>query len=344
MAKKVWGDGKTEFFYQLTPELVLDSIEELGFKTTGRCLPLNSMENRVYEIEIHLDTPATSASDNFKVAKFYRPGRWSKEQILEEHEYLNDLKNAEIPVIAPLKFNGETLFETKEGNLFFCLYDKKGGRNLDEADTEQIRWLGRLLGRMHSIGAGKASHHRINLNVQTYGHENLEFLLSNNLIPDLYKQGYESMCQQIFSLSEPLFKNIPAHRIHGDCHWGNLIWDEEKGPFFVDFDDMVNAPAVQDLWLILPGRDEDTKQKQEVFIESYNYWHDFPRSSLNLIEPLRTLRYIHFSAWIGKRWEDPAFKAAFPYYGSEEYWTSQINDLREQLMLIQQIPQYPDYY
>lgn len=339
---RVWGSGETEFFYQLDPATILDHIDKLGFKTTGRCLALNSLENRVYEIEIENDD-AKTASERFVIAKFYRPGRWSREQILEEHQFLFDLQEAEIPVIAPLKFSGESLFETEPQKLFYCLYPKRGGRNPDELKDSMARDLGRLLGRMHMVGRKRPFNHRVKLNPDTYGNQNLESLLAMNVIPESFKQGYEVLAKQFINQITPHFQNIPTQRVHGDCHWGNILYTETEGFFFIDFDDVVQGPVVQDLWLMIPGRDQEAQRLKEMFMESYALWSDFPRNQLKLIEALRGLRYLHFDHWIAKRWQDPSFPQAFPHFMSERYWGERINDLREQISLCESL-NHTDYY
>lgn len=329
MSLYVWGDQETQFFYQLSPEIILSSVDSLGFRATGRSFPLNSMENRVYEVEIESDS--TVNTEHFLIAKFYRPGRWTFEQIMEEHSFLLELKEAEIPVIAPVVINGETLFQVPGHQLFFCVFPKQGGRAPHDMDEELLQIFGRLLARIHSVGASKKANHRLHMTPDTFGRKNLQFLLESKSIPSQHAPLYKEIVEKICDASEPLFENVETHRIHGDCHWGNVIHRENQGIFFIDFDDMVTGPAVQDIWLLIPGDDVHAKQDREILIEAYQSMRDFDRKSLNLIEPLRSLRYIHFAAWITKRWEDDAFKKAFPFYGSEQYWTDQIRDLTTQL-------------
>jgi len=331
-----WGSGKTQFFYQLDPVSILKYIDDLGLRTTGRCLPLNSLENRVYEIEI--DNPkAKHVSENFVIAKFYRPGRWSKEQIKEEHQFLFDLVEAELPAIAPLTFDGESLFETQDGELYYCVFPKRGGRNPDEFNEDQLRQLGRLLGRLHLIGQKRSGEHRVELNVTNYGVQNLQSVLEDKHIPDNYRESYETLVKQFIETINPLFKKIAIQRIHGDCHKGNVLYNEDHGFFFIDFDDFVRGPVVQDLWTLIPGRDDYAKKERDIFIEAYELWNDFPHQQLKLIEPLRGLRTIHFDAWIGKRWADPSFPAAFPHFTSDRYWAERLVDIREQISLCQQL-------
>ena len=330
MNSYVWGNKKTQFFFQLSPDVILNSIEKLGIQVTGRCLTLNSMENRVFEIERHLDQTSKNPSDNFLVAKFYRPGRWSEQQIQDEHDFLFELKEQDIPVIAPLKIDGKSLFKDAETNLFFCLYPKKGGRIPQEMTEEQLEIMGRTLARLHNVGASKKASARISITPQSFGRDNLQFLLENKLIAHQFEESYKEHVLKICDKIEPLFENIEKIRIHGDCHWGNVIDRESEGLFLVDFDDMLNGPPVQDIWLIVPGMDREANINREILLEAYESMRPFSRQSLNLIEPLRTLRYIHFAAWIGKRYKDPAFRNAFPHYGTDTYWHTQLQDLRDQ--------------
>ncbi len=340
-----WGNKETEYFYKLTPEAIMDAVEYFDLRPTGRTLPLNSMENRVYEIEIE-NPDAKTPSENFVISKFYRPGRWNKEQIQEEHDFLNDLIKAEIPAIAPIMHNGESVFTHKETGLLFCLFPKKGGRHKDELQDEEIEILGRTLARLHTVGKQKVASHRVQLTPKTYGEGNLEMILEADVLPNHLRETYTNYVNQIVSLSSPLFEGRELQRIHGDCHWGNVLWDlgsEVAKPFFVDFDDMVRGFPVQDIWLLIPGRDREAMSQRNLLLGAYDEIAHFDYSSLKLVEPLRTLRYIHFTAWITKRWEDPSFKNAFPQFGTEAYWETQTADLREQIGLIQD-SQTPEYY
>ncbi len=325
MNRYIWGDQDTQFFYQLDPNAILDSIETLGFKVTGRCFALNSMENRVYELEIESDS--NNASEHFLIAKFYRPGRWTTEQILDEHAFLKELHEAEIPVIAPITVDDKTLFSIPDRKLEFCVFPKQGGRAPHDMNPELLQMLGRYLARLHNVGAVKSANHRLQINPETFGRKNLEFLLSSKAIPEKYQQAYETVVNQICEVSDPLFQGVDVHRIHGDCHWGNVIHREGKGLFFIDFDDMLMGPAVQDVWLLVPGQDDFAIADRQILIDAYQTMRPFDMGSLKLIEPLRSLRMIHFAAWITKRWEDPAFQVAFPFYGTDEYLTNQIKDL-----------------
>lgn len=323
-----WGDATTKYFFELTPDRVLDAVETSGILCTGRCQQLNSFENRVYDVEIEWDgegKPPT-ASANHRVVKFYRPGRWSKEQILQEHEFLADLERAEIPAVGPLRFpNGETLATLPSG-IHYCLFQKIGGRAPDELDSETTKRIGRLLARIHQVGRLKDADQRIRLTPDTYGIANLEYLLKNNLIPDEFRERYAHAAREICDITRPWFAETRMQRLHGDCHLGNLLFGS-TGAFFVDFDDMVVGPPVQDMWLLLPGRD---RQKLELLLEGYEEIGEFDRTSLRLIEPLRALRFIHYTGWVARRWDDPAFPQAFPQFGSYRYWKDETEDLERQ--------------
>ncbi len=334
MSSNLWGNNPTQFFFELSPDLVLDTIESRGFVTTGRVLTMNSMENRVYEVEI--ESKSDNPSEHFKIIKFYRPGRWSKEQIEEEHEFLLDLKEAEVPVIAPLLFEDQSLFTLKEIDLHYAIFDKQGGRAPDEFNNEEIEQVGRLLARLHNIGGIKTAPHRLRLSPEIYLRSNLDFLLTNKMIPNHLELVYKNLLEQIYNQSKNRFANIHFQRIHGDCHLGNII---KRGDVFhlIDFDDMVMGPCIQDMWLLLPGRDEYAENLRSKMIASYMDMRDFNFEELRLTEILRTLRMINYSAWIAKRYEDPAFKNAFPFFESPSFWETQINDLREQLYWIEQI-------
>lgn len=296
------------------------------------------MENRVYEVEVELPEGQlmTSPSERFVIIKFYRPGRWSRSQIQDEHNFLFDLVDADIPVVSPIRReNGESIFEDHQLNLLFAIFPKVGGRSPDELDDMQCERVGRLLARMHNVGALKEANHRVRLCPETYGLSNLGWLISSKLIPKSYEDRYQRSVETICQVSQPWFDDSPMIRIHGDCHLGNLIWGHE-GPFWVDFDDMVTGPPVQDLWLMLPGGDEATDLRLNKLITAYEVMRPFDRRSLRLIEPLRALRFVHFAAWIGKRWQDPSFPRAFAQFGSDRWWAEQTRDLEDQLRIIKE--------
>jgi len=326
---------QSKYFYELTPDRILNAFESsTGLRCTGRILGLNSMENRVYEIEVEMDDAPKNPSDRFRVAKFYRPGRWTKDQILEEHEFLLDLVGAEIPVIAPQPFSdGQTLHLLPDTEIFYTVFPKCGGRSPDELSAAQMEQVGRLLARMHNVGAIKTAAHRVKLNPTTYGIDTLRYLLDQKYIPQELAARYQQVVESICQISEPMFARASTQRIHGDCHFGNLIAGA-TGFFWVDFDDMVVGPPVQDVWLLVPGRDAEGQQQLERLITGYEMMRDFDRTTLRMIEPLRALRFVMFSSWIARRWADPAFPRSFPHFGSQRYWHEQLQDLEEQLQLI----------
>lgn len=354
-----WGDAGTRFFLELTPDRVLNAVEAAGLRCTGRCMALNSFENRVYDVDLEeAGTGEDSEGEgegerepergkspgvpfaNRRVVKFYRPGRWSERQILEEHRFLTDLHEAEIPVVYPLPFpDGATLRRTgaAEGGIWYALFPKVGGRAPEELTHEQLARVGRLLGRIHNVGAARGAPHRLELSVETYGRRSLEVLLSGDWLPPELRVPYQATVEEICELAGRLFRETVGpggiHRIHGDCHSGNLLWNQ-AGPFFLDFDDMLRGPAVQDIWLLAPGRDADSRASREALLEGYAEMRAFDRAQLRLIESLRALRFVHYSAWLARRWGDPAFPPAFPRFGTHRYWGDELRDLEEQLRLI----------
>jgi len=337
VTSNLWGSNQTQFFFELNPDLVLDTVEALGFRTTGRVMTMNSMENRVYEVEIESDSD--NPSDHFKIIKFYRPGRWSKIQIQEEHDFLADLTEHEVPVIAPIafdQFDGQTLFTLKDLELYYTVFNKQGGRAPDEFNNEEIEQVGRLLARLHNVGDMKTAPHRLRLTPEVYLKSNLDFLLDQKIIPNHLEASFKGVLEGIYDLTKNSFNNIHFQRIHGDCHLGNIL---RRGDIFnlIDFDDMVMGPAVQDMWLLLPGRDEYANNLRNHMLDAYSTMRDFNYEELRLTEVLRTLRMINYSAWIAKRFEDPAFKNAFPFFESPSYWEGQINDLRDQTFYLQEL-------
>ena len=314
----------TEFFFNLTPDIVISAVEKSGLSPTGHCMALNSYENRVYDLKLD--------DGSHVVGKFYRPGRWTREQIIEEHEFLRELKNEEVPACAPLKFSDGGTIREIEG-IYYALWPRTGGRVPDELTDGQLGILGRLLARIHNIGASRKSDHRIELTAAAYGTEPLAFLEENRLLPPGCESRYAKAVKEIAEIYESLRDGVPFHRIHGDCHLGNLLHGNE-GLFFLDFDDFLTGPAVQDVWMLVPARDKEGLRQREVFLDAYRLFRDFDPAWLRLIEPLRALRYIRYAAWIARRWEDPAFPAAFPHFGTVEYWENETADLEAQLRFI----------
>lgn len=323
-------------FSTLTPDRILEAVEQFGVRCTGRILQLNSMENRVFEVEIECDAPQTR-QESFRVIKFYRPHRWSDAQILDEHQFLLDLNEKEIPVVPPLMTkDGKTLLHLPYESMRCSLFLKSGGRIPQEFTDEEIERMGRLIARMHLTGASRSAPSRLVLTAENYGTKNLSFLLEKKLIHPEYESNYAHTVEAIVRLSTPLLSDLESIRIHGDLHLANILWDD-NGPKLVDFDDMVMGPPVQDIWLCSPGRDEYAEEQREILLSGYETLRDFDRSSLKAIEPLRALRMIHFNAWIGSRWDDPAFQRVFSHYGTPLYWSQAVQDLREQLSYIQDL-------
>lgn len=314
----------TDLFLGLTPEKVLAAVEAGGLQCNPVCYPLNSFENRVYEVEL--------ADRSRVVAKFYRPGRWSEEQILEEHQFLEDLAAEEIEVCTMRPFPGGGTLRRIEG-IFYCLSDRRGGRAPDELDEAAARRLGMLVGRLHNVGARRQAQHRLRLTADTYIRQDLDWLEEHGVLPRHLHDRYSDAALGIAALADRRMEGVPVHRIHGDLHLGNILFRD--GLLRVlDFDDMVVGPAVQDLWLALPGRDAYTLALRERFLEGYLQFREFDRSTLILVEPLRGLRIVHYAAWLARRWHDPAFPAAWPHFGTAEYWERETQDLEEQLAVI----------
>lgn len=304
-------------FFSLTPDRVLDAVEVGGLRCTGRCLPLRAFENRVYEVELEDGTRI--------VVKFHRPGRWSREAILDEHAFLQELHEEELPVVPPLDLGtGSTLGEID--GILYTAFRKVRGRVLDELDAELRRRIGRTLGRVHAVGAARDAPHRPRFEVTRYIHEPLEVLLGGGFVPDGFASRYRDVALRIAeAVAQPLAA-APAQRIHGDLHLGNLIWTSE-GPVLVDFDDFLVGPPVQDLWLLARGDTEEARRAREDILEGYEVFREFDRSILSLCEPLRALRIVYMSAWIARRWEDPSFPGAFPMFRSANYWAQEYETL-----------------
>jgi Ser/Thr protein kinase RdoA (MazF antagonist) len=318
-------------YSELTPDRVLDAVESVGLQTDGRLLALNSFENRVFQIGIEDAQPV--------VAKFYRPGRWSDDAILEEHAFLHELVQAEIPVVEPLTFGGDrTLLEF--AGFRFTVFPRRGGRAPEFEDLRTLEWLGRFLGRIHAVGASKPFRHRPALTVETFGTEPRDWLLAHDFLPRELRSVWEGVVNHALDGVRRCYEragDAQTLRLHGDCHAGNILWTD-AGPHFVDFDDCRTGPAVQDLWMLLSGDREDMTRQLSAVLDGYEEFAEFNPRELNLVEALRTLRLIHFSGWIARRWEDPAFPAAFPWFGTQHYWQDRILELREQIALMNEAP------
>jgi Ser/Thr protein kinase RdoA (MazF antagonist) len=308
-------------YQRLVPDLVLDAIETTGIHGNGSILALNSYENRVYQI---------GTDDGFVVAKFYRPGRWSDQAIIEEHEFSLELDAQEIPVVAPLVIDGETLHE-HEGYRF-ALFPRRGGRWPELGTKDERVWMGRFLARIHAVGATRRFAERQTLSIEQFGYRSVEALSASDWIPAHLTQSYASITADALEAVERNFEEAGEYRtqrIHGDCHPGNVLWTDD-GPHFVDLDDCMSGPAVQDLWLFLSGTRDEMGGQLADLLEGYEQFHDFDYRQLRLIEALRTLRMIHYTAWIARRWTDPAFPRAFPWFAENRYWEEHVLALREQ--------------
>jgi Ser/Thr protein kinase RdoA (MazF antagonist) len=314
----------------LTPEVVLDAIDSVGLYTDGRQLALNSYENRVYQVGIEDARPV--------VAKFYRPGRWTDLAILEEHAFTRELAEREIPVVPPLEIDGRTLHEF--GGYRFAVYPRQGGRVPELSDPDTLEWMGRFLGRIHAVGALQPYTHRPTLDIASFGTESRDYLVEKDWLPDELRQVWAGVSAHALDGVQRCFERAgpqPSIRLHGDCHMGNVLWTDD-GPHFVDFDDSRMGPAVQDLWMLLSGdRAEQTRQLANV-LSGYEDFMDFDPRQLHLVEALRTMRLLHYSAWLARRWDDPAFPAAFPWFASQRYWEERILELREQIALMSEPP------
>jgi Ser/Thr protein kinase RdoA (MazF antagonist) len=309
-------------YYRLDPDTVIHAIESTGLECDGRLLALNSYENRVYQVGIEAALPL--------VTKFYRPGRWSDAQILEEHSFSLEIADAEIPLIPPMEINGQTLFE--HDGFRFALFERRGGHapELDQKDTRI--WLGRFLGRIHAIGAASNFETRPQLTIEGYGHEPVNALLDGQWLPPHLESAFSSLSADLLISIEASFERsgeFTKIRLHGDCHPGNILWRD--GPLFVDLDDCRSGPAIQDLWMLLSGDAHEMAAQMKDVLEGYTQFHHLNRRELGLIEALRTLRMLHHAAWLSKRWQDPAFPIAFPWFGEPRYWEDLILSLREQL-------------
>ncbi len=315
----------SEFFFRLTPEWVLRAVEAGGLRPTGHCSALNSLENRVYDVRLE--------DDSHVVAKFYRPERWSPEAIREEHAFLADLAEAEVPVCAPVRFSdGETLHRVEE--IWYAVWPRTGGRAPDELSDADLAVLGRLVARIHNIGAGADAPHRRRLSADGYVREPLALLEERRLLPPACADRYRRAALRLADVYDERSRDVPVHRIHGDCHVGNLLRGRE-GFFFLDFDDFVIGPAAQDAWMLVPGRDAEGARQRRVLLDAYRQFRPFEERWLELVEPLRALRFVHYAAWIGRRWADPAFPPTFPHFGSEDYWENETRDLEEQLKRVE---------
>jgi len=307
----------------LTPETVLSAVESLGYETSGRQLALNSYENRVYRCELE--------SGGAIIAKFYRPGRWSDEAIAEEHQFALELYEQEIPLVAPIIFDQQSLFE--HAGYRFAVYPLRGGRWPDLETRDDLNWMGRFIARIHNVGRASRFEHRHSIDVHRMGNEAAAYLLANDFIPDYLNTAYQTLVDDLIKAIQSAFERCGDYttlRLHGDCHRSNVLWTDD-GPHFVDLDDCCNGPAIQDLWMLLSGERQEMTEQMCDLLEGYEEFATLDLNELNLIEALRSLRMMFYAAWLAKRWNDSAFPLAFPWFNTHQYWEQHVLELREQL-------------
>lgn len=318
-------------FADLTPDLILDAIEDTGIRVDSGLLALNSYENRVYQFQ--------DEDRKRYVVKFYRPQRWSTAQIQEEHDYALELVEHEIPLAAPLLINNESLHHYHD--YAFAVFPSVGGRQFEVDNLDQLEWMGRFIGRMHAVGSLEHFQHRDAFSVESHLNEPLQQLQESQLIPAHLHEAFFTILQQVVKLASEQYQaalnNVTQGqmiRLHGDCHPGNILWRD--GPTFVDLDDCRNGPAVQDLWMMLSGDRQQQLLQLDTLVGAYEEFYEFDHAQLKLIEPLRAMRMVHYMAWLEKRWLDPAFPRAFPWFAEDKYWEQQILSLKEQFSSLQE--------
>lgn len=317
-------------YAQLSPEAVLDALEAVGYRCDGRLLALNSYENRVYQIGIDEGEPV--------VAKFYRPGRWSDAAIGEEHAFALELAAQEIPVVAPIVQDGVSL-HTQSG-FRYAVFPRRGGRWPELGTADDREWVGRFLGRIHAVGRARRFEHRVRLSMEDLGRRARDFVLDGDWMPDYLATKYQALTEELLNEVEIRadgWRGATLGRIHGDCHRGNILWTD-AGPHFVDLDDCLTGPAIQDLWMLLAGSPQEMRGELRDLLKGYEQFLPFDRGEIALIEPLRALRMIHYSAWLARRWHDPAFPLAFPWFAEPRYWEQHYRALEEQLAAVLEPP------
>jgi Ser/Thr protein kinase RdoA (MazF antagonist) len=330
-------DAARHPYETLTPDVVLDALASVGLYGDGRLLALSSYENRVYQV--HLEELSEGAA--IVVAKFYRPARWSEAQILEEHAFAAELQQAEVPAVAPLAPGGRTLHH--HAGFFFSVSPRRGGRTPELDDGDVLEWIGRYLARLHVVGAKHPFATRPAIDLDSFGREPRDWLLAHHAIPLDVQGDWQRACEQALRQIEAAFDqageaDVQVLRLHGDCHPGNILWTPDQGPHFVDLDDARSGPAVQDLWMLLSGERAQRQRQLGFLLDGYEQMREFDRAELALVEPLRTLRLIHYSAWLARRWDDPAFPRAFPWFGTPDYWRGQVQMLVEQMEAMEEPP------
>lgn len=318
-------------FLSLTPDTILSVVEKaLGIYLSNICRPMNSYINRVYEL----------ADEDGKglIVKFYRPGRWSRQALQDEHDFLLELDREEVPVIAPLQLaGGGTLGQVDEA--FFALFPKKWGRSVDEYSEEQWLELGHLLGRTHAVGAARRPKDRLKMVPDRSTRSHIDYIVSHNLVPKDLQSEFRNLTEALLDEITPMFRGIELIRLHGDCHSANLIYRPDESFYLIDFDDMVLGPPVQDMWMLLPAVPEESVTEIDLFLEGYRTFRDFDIRSLKLIEPLRAMRFIHYMAWCAHQVVEDGSSEVMPNFGSREYWLGELNDLTDQLQRIREQPE-----
>ena len=330
-------------YEHLTPDVVLDALASVGLLGDGRLLALSSYENRVYQVHLESAAGSGDAAGDLVVVKFYRPDRWTDEQINEEHAFAAELMTAEVPVVGALVLQGRTLHHFK--GFSFSVSPSRGGRRPELDNLEVLEWIGRFLARIHTVGFAKPFACRPALDLQTFGYASRDVLQAGNYLPldmeSRWLKAFEAAMQTAQSVFESV-GNVKTLRLHGDCHPGNILWTPEgvpgAGPHFVDLDDARSGPAVQDLWMLVSGDRAQCTRQLGALVDGYEEFREFDRRELALIEPLRTLRLVHYSAWLAQRWHDPIFPINFPWFGSSDYWKGQVDMLEEQTEAMQAMP------
>lgn len=320
-------ESKAFNFQNITPDLIMDALAQSGLYLDSGLTELNSYENRVYQF----------MDENRKryVVKFYRPLRWSQQQIQEEHDLAHELQQANLPVAAPLMFDGQTVLNY--GGFFFAIFPSVGGRQYEADSFDQLEDVGRLLGRVHQIGRQKTFSVRPTINLDEYLYQPYQYLAECELLPAGHKKGFLAALDELNNaVVHQWHDNWQALRLHGDCHAGNILWRDEA--WFVDLDDARNGPAIQDLWMLLNGSRQERLIQLDILLESYSQFTDFDPKTLALIEPLRAMRMVYYLAWVARRWQDPAFPKAFPWMADSDFWHKQMNLFSEQTRLLQEPP------
>ena len=318
-------------FQHLSPDVILNAISDCGYVVDGTFIALNSYENRVYQVGIEDDTPV--------VVKFYRPGRWSNEAILEEHSFSLMLAGNEIPLVPPVKDEEDQTLHEYQGYRF-SIFLRKGGRWPELDKRENLSWIGRFIGRIHAVGAVMPFQHRITLGIDNYGVQAYQFLLEKGFLPLELETQYRDTAEEVLQYVEQAYvraEGFKQIRLHGDCHPGNILWTDQ-GPHFVDLDDCCTGPAIQDIWMLLSGSHDEMCGQLSAVLQGYCEFMPFDARELHLLEALRTLRMIHYSAWLARRWDDPAFLKNFTWFNTRPYWEEQIHVLQQQSVLINEAP------